>query len=237
MRIYPAIDVSGGACVRLFQGDFGKKTVYHADPVAVAVDLKEKGAMRLHMVNLDGSIEGSITEAMQDLIRGIKAASGLPLQFGGGIRTIDDLEMIFKAGADRAILGTTGALDAHFLETVLARYGDRIILSIDARDGFVATRGWLDTEKITAVELAVTAEKLGVAAVVHTDIARDGAMKGPNVEAYRKMREVYSGCLIASGGISKLEDLEALKLVNVDDAIIGKAIYEGALDIRRCEEV
>lgn len=237
MRIYPAIDISGGACVRLFQGDFGKKTVYNADPVAVAADLKEKGAQRLHVVNLDGSVEGCVTEAMRELIRGIKAASGVPLQFGGGIRTMDDLDAVFDAGADRAILGTSGALDTQFLEKVLGRFGDRILLSIDARDGFVATRGWLDTEKITAVELAANAEKLGVAAVVHTDIARDGAMKGPNVEAYRKMREVYSGVLIASGGIHKLEDLIALKGVEVDDAIIGKAIYEGALDIRRCEEV
>jgi phosphoribosylformimino-5-aminoimidazole carboxamide ribotide isomerase len=150
---------------------------------------------------------------------------------------MDDLDAVFDAGADRAILGTSGALDTQFLEKVLGRFGDRILLSIDARDGFVATRGWLDTEKITAVELAANAEKLGVAAVVHTDIARDGAMKGPNVEAYRKMREVYSGVLIASGGIHKLEDLIALKGVEVDDAIIGKAIYEGALDIRRCEEV
>ena len=237
MRIYPAIDISGGACVRLFQGDFGQKTVYNSDPVAVAKDLKEKGAQRLHVVNLDGSVEGCITEAMKDLIRGIKAAAGVPLQFGGGIRTMEDLEAVFEAGADKAILGTSGALDTPFLEAVLARFGDKIVLSIDAREGYVATRGWLDTEKITAVELAEKAERLGVAAVVHTDIARDGAMKGPNVEAYRKMREVYSGILIGSGGISKLEDLEALKAVGVEDAIVGKAIYEGALEIRRCEEV
>jgi len=237
MRIYPAIDISGGACVRLFQGDFGQKTVYNSDPVAVAKDLKEKGAQRLHVVNLDGSVEGCITEDMKALIRGIKAASGVPLQFGGGIRTVEDLEAVFEAGADKAILGTSGALDTPFLEAVLARFGDKIVLSIDARDGYVATRGWLDTEKITAVELAEKAQRLGVAAVVHTDIARDGAMKGPNVEAYRKMREVYYGILIGSGGISKLEDLEALKAVGVEDAIVGKAIYEGALEIRRCEEV
>jgi len=237
MRIYPAIDISGGACVRLFQGDFGQKTVYNADPVAVAKDLKEKGAQRLHVVNLDGSVEGCITEDMKALIRGIKAASGVPMQFGGGIRTMEDLEAVFEAGADKAILGTSGALDTPFLEAVLARFGDKIVLSIDARDGYVATRGWLDTEKITAVELAEKAQRLGVAAVVHTDIARDGAMKGPNVEAYRKMREVYFGILIGSGGISKLEDLEALKAVGVEDAIVGKAIYEGALEIRRCEEV
>lgn len=237
MRIYPAIDISGGACVRLFQGDFGQKTVYNSDPVAVAKDLKEKGAQRLHVVNLDGSVEGCITEDMRTLIRGIKAASGVPLQFGGGIRTMEDLEAVFEAGADKAILGTSGALDTPFLEAVLARFGDKIVLSIDARDGYVATRGWLDTEKITAVELAEKAQRLGVAAVVHTDIARDGAMQGPNVEAYRKMREVYFGTLIGSGGISKLEDLEALKAVGVEDAIVGKAIYEGALEIRRCEEV
>jgi phosphoribosylformimino-5-aminoimidazole carboxamide ribotide isomerase len=237
MRIYPAIDISGGACVRLFQGDFGQKTVYNSDPVAVAKDLKEKGAQRLHVVNLDGSVEGCITEDMKALIRGIKAASGVPLQFGGGIRTMEDLEAVFEAGADKAILGTSGALDTPFLEAVLARFGDKIVLSIDARDGYVATRGWLDTEKITAVELAEKAQRLGVAAVVHTDIARDGAMQGPNVEAYRKMREVYFGILIGSGGISKLEDLEALKAVGVEDAIVGKAIYEGALEIRRCEEV
>ena len=237
MRIYPAIDISGGACVRLFQGDFGQKTVYNADPVAVAKDLKEKGAQRLHVVNLDGSVEGCITEDMKALIRGIKAASGVPLQFGGGIRTMEDLEAVFEAGADKAILGTSGALDTPFLEAVLARFGDKIVLSIDARDGYVATRGWLDTEKITAVELAEKAQRLGVAAVVHTDIARDGVMQGPNVEAYRKMREVYFGILIGSGGISKLEDLEALKAVGVEDAIVGKAIYEGALEIRRCEEV
>ena len=191
MRIYPAIDISGGACVRLFQGDFGQKTVYSADPVAVAKDLTEKGAQRLHVVNLDGSVEGCITEDMKAMIRGIKAASGVPVQFGGGIRTMEDLEAVFEAGADKAILGTSGALDTPFLEAVLERYGDKIVLSIDARDGYVATRGWLDTEKITAVELAEKAQTLGVAAVVHTDIARDGAMKGPNVEAYRKMREVY----------------------------------------------
>ena len=237
MRIFPAIDISGGACVRLFQGDFGQKTVYNSDPVAVAKDLKEKGAQRLHVVNLDGSVEGCITEDMKALIRGIKAASGVPLQFGGGIRTMEDLEAVFEAGADKAILGTSGALDTPFLEAVLARFGDKIVLSIDARDGYVATRGWLDTEKITAVELAEKAQRLGVAAVVHTDIARDGAMQGPNVEAYRKMREVYFGILIGSGGISKLEDLEALKAVGVEDAIVGKAIYEGALEIRRCEEV
>lgn len=228
--IYPAIDIRGGRAVRLVQGDYSQETVYNDSPVNAALEWQAQGASWIHLVDLDGAKAGYPVNA--ELIGQIAAAVDVPVQLGGGLRTEADVERLLGLGVERIILGTAAIEDRAFVERVLARHGDRVAIGIDARDGRVATRGWLETSEVRAEELARELAAKGAAAFIFTDISRDGMMEGPNVEAIRSLA-AYSGAdVIASGGVSRIEDLRALaayKEEGISGAIVGKALYTGAI--------
>lgn len=228
--LYPAIDIRGGKCVRLLQGDYNKETVYNEDPVAVARDWEAQGAQWIHLVDLDGAKAGHPVN--DELIGRIVAAVKVPVQVGGGLRTEADVERLIGLGVSRVILGTAAIEDRAFVKKVLARYGSKVAIGIDARDGFVATRGWLETSEVKAEELAVSLAAEGAETFIFTDISRDGMMGGPNVEAIVRLAQVSGRTVIASGGVSKPEDLERLAghaADGVGGAIVGKALYTGSI--------
>jgi phosphoribosylformimino-5-aminoimidazole carboxamide ribotide isomerase len=225
--IYPAIDIRGGQCVRLVQGDYDQETVYGEDPVSVARQWEEQGADWIHVVDLDGAKAGEPTNA--ELIIRIAGAVKSPIQVGGGIRNLADVSRYLEAGVARVILGTAALEDPAFVRDALSQFGgERIAIGIDARDGYVATRGWLDTSEVKAEELAVTLAEAGARTFIFTDIARDGMLQGPNVESIVRLAKVSGQSVIASGGVSQVGDLEQLhKYVGdgVSGAIVGKALY------------
>ena len=229
-EVIPAIDLKGGQAVRLVQGDFDRATVFSDDPPAVARRWAEVGATRLHVVDLDGSKAGA--PAQLDVIRAIVGAVEVPVQLGGGMRSIEHVEAAFGAGLERVILGTAAVEDPTFLDAALARYGERIVGGIDARDGRVALRGCVDTSETDALDLARDLARRGVTTIVYTDIRRDGMLQGPNVEAMARMIEAVPGvAVIASGGVSALGDLVELAEAGAAGAIVGKAIYTGDVDL------
>jgi len=226
--IYPAIDIRGGKCVRLFQGDYGKETVYHDDPVAVAREWEAQGARWLHVVDLDGAKEGRPVNA--ELIGRIAAAVRIPVQTGGGLRREEDVARLVGLGAARVILGTAAIEDRAFVVRMLEKFGERIAIGIDARDGRVATRGWLETSEVRAEELAAALAAEGAAAFIFTDISRDGTLSGPNVDAIVRLARASGRTVIASGGVRETGDLLRLaahRRDGVGGAIVGKALYTG----------
>lgn len=228
--VIPAIDLKGGQAVRLVQGDFDQATVFGDDPPAVARRWAESGAGRLHVVDLDGSKAGA--PAQLEVVRAIVQAVEIPVQLGGGLRSIEQVEAAFDAGLERVILGTAAVEDPAFLDAALARFGERIVGGIDARDGQVAVRGWVDTSGRDALDLARDLARRGVKTIISTDIGRDGMLEGPNVDALARMVEaVPEVAVIASGGVSDLGDLVALAEVGAAGAIVGKALYTGAIDL------
>lgn len=229
MIILPAIDIKDGRCVRLFQGDYAQVTTYDADPVQVALRWQEAGASWLHLVDLDGAKEGYPANA--ELIKHIRAATTLHIEVGGGMRTLEHIEQVLGLGVDRVILGTVAITNRDLLQQAVERWGERIVVGLDARDGLVAIAGWLETSQVTAVALARELSELGVQRFVYTDIARDGALTGPNLKALSEMQQAVKSALIASGGVSSLDDLRALARCGVEGAIVGKAIYTGAVDL------
>ncbi len=235
MRLYPAIDILGGKCVRLYQGDYGKATVYGDDPAAMARELVRRGAQRLHLVDLDGAKAGRPVNLAA--IRAIRKAVPVPLQVGGGMRSAGDIEAVLAAGADRVVLGTKAAQDGEFLRSSFKSHGERIVLGLDARDGKVAVDGWLKVTSRSAADLAGEARTMGVKEAVYTDIATDGALSGPSLLALEAMGESGLG-IIASGGIRSLSDLAAVaQIPGVVGAIVGKAIYTGDLDLEKAVEM
>ncbi|MDP8922223.1 MAG: 1-(5-phosphoribosyl)-5-[(5-phosphoribosylamino)methylideneamino]imidazole-4-carboxamide isomerase [Chloroflexota bacterium] len=229
-EVIPAIDLKGGQAVRLVQGDFDRATVFDDDTSAVARRWVEAGARRLHVVDLDGSRVGAPVQL--EAIRAIVQAVDVPVQLGGGVRSIEHVEAAFDAGLEQVILGTAAVEDPVFLDAALARYGERIVGGIDARDGVVAVRGWIDTSGRDALELARDLAGRGVRTIIYTDIGRDGTLQGPNVEAVARMVEAVPGvAVIASGGVSDLGDLVALAEAGAAGAIVGKALYTGAIDL------
>ena len=229
-EVIPAIDLKGGQAVRLVQGDFDRATAFGDDPPAVARRWAEAGAARLHVVDLDGSKAGA--PAQLDVVRAIVQAVEIPVQLGGGLRSLEHVEAAFDAGVERVILGTAAVEDPAFLDAALARFGERIVGGIDARDGKVAVRGWVDTSEKDALELARDLAGRGVRTIVYTDIRRDGMLEGANVEGIARMIEAVPGvAVIASGGVSDLGDLVALAEAGAAGAIVGKALYTGALDL------
>jgi phosphoribosylformimino-5-aminoimidazole carboxamide ribotide isomerase len=228
--IYPAIDIRGGKCVRLLQGDYSKETVFHENPVEVARQWEASGAGWIHLVDLDGAREG---RPVNDAIIGEIARSvGIPVQVGGGLRSMDHLETLIGAGVSRVILGTAAIEDRPFVEEALRVYGEKVAIGIDARNGYVATRGWLETSEVKAEELAVRLAGLGARTFIFTDISRDGMMKGPNVDAIVALARACGQTVIASGGVSGYEDVRRLAEHAADGvagAIIGKALYTGAI--------
>ncbi|MFN8636404.1 MAG: 1-(5-phosphoribosyl)-5-[(5-phosphoribosylamino)methylideneamino]imidazole-4-carboxamide isomerase [Chloroflexota bacterium] len=229
-EVIPAIDLQGGRCVRLVQGDFAQSTVYGDDPPGMAKRWEAAGASRIHVVDLDGAKEGGPRQLA--VVAEIVKAVGVPVQLGGGMRTIADIEAALAAGVDRAIVGTKAIEDPSFVDEALARFGARIGIGIDAKDGRVAVRGWVDVSDVGAVDLARTMAQKGARTIVYTDIGRDGMLIGPNVEAMRRMAEaVPEIAVIASGGVGALQDVLDLAATGTVGVIVGKAIYTGNVDL------
>lgn len=231
--IYPAIDIRDGKCVRLVQGDYNRETVYNDDPVAVARDWEAQGGQWIHLVDLDGAKAGRpVNDA---LIGRIAQAVGVPVQVGGGLRSEADVDRLLGLGVSRVILGTAAIEDRAFVSRVLAKHGAAVAIGIDARNGLVATRGWLETSEVKAEDLAVQLAAEGAQTFIFTDISRDGMMGGPNVEAIVRLAQVSGRTVIASGGVSKPEDLDRLA-AHADDgvggAIVGKALYTGSISLQ-----
>ena len=229
MIILPAIDIKDGRCVRLYQGDYDQVTTYDDDPVRVALRWQEAGAQWLHVVDLDGATAGYPVNS--DLIRRIRKETTFNIEVGGGLRTLDDIDMILKLGVDRVILGTIAIKNPALLKEALLRWGERIVVGLDARAGKVAISGWRENSQVDAVALAQELCTLGVQRFIYTDISRDGSLQGPNIEALQAMQRAVSCAIIASGGVSSLDDLRTLAAVGVEGAIVGKAIYTGNVDL------
>jgi len=229
MIILPAIDIKDGRCVRLYQGDYAQVTTYDTDPVQVALRWQNAGASWLHIVDLDGAAQGSPANA--DLIGRIRETTSLHIEVGGGMRSLADIEQILGLGVNRVILGTVAITDRALLQDALARWGEQIVVGLDARDGWVAISGWRETSKVKAITLAAELCEAGVQRFVYTDISRDGALTGPNLLALKEMQHTISCALIASGGVKSLADLQALASLGVEGTIVGKAIYTGDVDL------
>ena len=235
MILYPAIDLVGGKAVRLFKGDYAQMTVYSDDPVSVAKAFQNAGVTRMHLVDLEAAKSGIPENAAT--IRAIAEKTDLFLEVGGGIRTMETLEQYLALGVDRAILGTAAVTDPDFLREAVAKYGEKVAVGVDLKDGYVAIKGWTETSDLTADAFFTKMEEFGVKTVICTDISRDGAMKGTNRELYKALSEKFSIDLIASGGVSSIDDVAALKAMGLHGAIIGKAYYTGAIDLREALEV
>lgn len=235
MVIYPAVDIRNGKCVRLSQGKFDDMTVYSDNPVDMAVKWKDMGAGNLHVVDLDGARCGQPVN--MDVIEEITASTGIFVQVGGGIRSIDAVQKIFAAGASRIILGTSAVQSPKLVEEALDRFGDRIAIGIDARDGLVAVEGWEKTSEFSAVSFARKMCEMGVKTIIYTDISRDGMLSGPNLAAMSQMVDSVDADIIASGGIGRSKDITDLKKTGVSGAIIGKALYTGAVDLKEALEL
>lgn len=229
MMIYPAIDIKDGKCVRLTQGKFDKEKVYFESPPEVAKLWQEKGSKVLHIVDLDGALEGESKNL--SVIKKIVEAVDIPIQLGGGIRSLETIKALIDIGISRVILGTKAIEDREMLRKAVKMYGNRIVVSIDAKDGYVALNGWTKTSEVIALDFAKELETLGVKTIVYTDIARDGMMKGPNFEAIKKMKEHVEIDVIASGGVTSLDDIIELSKIGVAGAIVGKALYEGKINL------
>lgn len=234
MLLIPAIDLKNGRCVRLLQGELDSETVYSDDPAAMACSFEDAGAKRLHLVDLDGAFRGQGKNL--DSIHSILKSISIPVQLGGGLRTADDVERMLKLGVSSVIIGTMAVKNPDIFEDIIKRYSsEQIILGIDARNRKVAIEGWQEGTEIYDVDFALHWKKVGIQRVVFTDIARDGMLSGPNMEALRNFARGTGLKIVASGGISSMEDLEQLKTLEedgVDQVISGKAIYEGKLDLK-----
>lgn len=235
MLIFPAIDMYGGKAVRLYRGDYEQMTVYSDDPVSVARDFVAAGAEQIHMVDLEGARDGDMPNL--GTVREIYRATGAFIELGGGIRSLDALARVFDAGVSRAILGTAAVSDPAFLEAAVAKYGSKIAAGCDLRDGVVAVKGWLESSGVTADEFFSRMTALGIDTIICTDIARDGAMRGANAALYGEIMAAHPGIkLIASGGVSGMEDIGRLRVLNLYGAIVGKAYYTGAIDLKKAVE-
>jgi len=239
MIIIPAIDLRGGRCVRLTQGRAADETVYSGNPVAVAKEWAEAGAEMLHIVNLDGALNRDDTENLKALER-ILFEVNIPVQFGGGVRSLDDVRQLDELGATRIVIGTTAIENPILLERIIDEFGSTIVVGIDARDGRVALRGWETLSPFTAIEFAQKVAEIGVERIVYTDIARDGMLTGVNLEATRELAEASGLKVTAAGGVASLDDIRALKPLaefGVDSVIIGKALYEGIFTLEDALDV
>jgi phosphoribosylformimino-5-aminoimidazole carboxamide ribotide isomerase len=228
--LYPAIDIRGGRCVRLVEGDFNRETAFDADPADAATRWADAGAKWLHVVDLDGSVAGEPVNL--DAIARIREAVDIPIQLGGGIRTDAHIASALDRGISRVILGTAALRSTAFVESSAKRWGDKIAIGLDARDGKLAASGWIEQTDIDAVPFAQDLAKLGVRHFVFTDIRRDGTLKGPNIDALREMVHAVKARVIASGGVGSLDDLDAIQVTGADGAIIGRALYDGRVNLR-----
>lgn len=235
MLIFPAIDLYDKKAVRLFKGDYNQMTVYSENPLEVAKGFKAAGAEYIHMVDLEGAKDG--TTPNFDIVASVAKESGLRVEIGGGIRNEETVKKYIDAGVMRVILGTAALNDRQFLETVCKKYGDKIAVGADLKDGQVAVKGWLETSNVSGMDFLSEMESLGVKTVICTDISRDGAMRGTNRELYKELSEKFSMDIVASGGVSTLDDVKALREMDLYGAIVGKAIYTGDIDLKEAIEV
>lgn len=235
MHIFPAIDIIGGKAVRLFKGDYAQMTVYHDDPLAVAKSFERDGAKFIHLVDLEGAKTGGTPN--MDTIRRIAGETGLFTEVGGGIRDMQTVKAYLENGVDRVILGTAAVTDEAFLRQAVETYGEKIAVGMDLKDGFVAIKGWTEQSAYSGEAFFEKMQKMGVKTVICTDISRDGAMQGTNLKLYERLQQTFRVDIIASGGVSSLEDVAALREMGVYGAIIGKAYYTGAIALARAIEV
>lgn len=234
MVLFPAIDILSGKAVRLYKGDYNAVTVYSERPWEFAEDFVDKGCSAIHIVDLDGAKSGETVNI--DTVKRIAAVKGLYSEIGGGIRNMETVSRYLEAGVDRVILGTAALKDPSFLKNALREYGDRIAVGVDLKDGKVAVKGWHETSNKDGIEFLKELEDLGVEGVIVTDISRDGAMKGTNLDLYGRIKEEVSLKVTASGGVSTIEDIVALKSMGLYGAIIGKAYYTGAIKLKEALE-
>ena len=235
MYIFPAIDLIDGKAVRLRKGDYNEVTVYSDSPAEVAASFEEKGARFLHVVDLDGAKDG--TTANFQTVRDIIERTGLSVEIGGGVRDIERVKKYMDIGVDRVIIGTAAVTDPEFLAEAVKLYGDRIVVGVDVKDGFVAIKGWLEISEVSCFDFCEKLSKMGVNTVICTDISKDGMMSGTNVELYRQLKERFGMNIIASGGVSSIDDVRALSEMDIFGAIVGKALYTGDVDLERAISV
>ena len=238
MRIIPAVDIKEGRCVRLVQGKVDQETVYSNDPLSMANHWDEEGAQTIHVVDLDGAFQGSPINA--EIVKNIIYSSSVDIQVGGGIRTLETIETYVKAGAYRVIIGTVAQQEPEFVEEACKRFPDKIIVGIDARDGLVAVKGWVEVSEQKATDLAQKLKGYGIAGFIFTDISRDGMLQGPNLESIKEFAESTQLPVIASGGVSRLEDIKnlaKLESYGVEGVIVGKALYDKTLTFKEARDV
>lgn len=230
MRLYPAIDIKNGKCVRLLQGQFDKETVYSDSPIEVAKKWKEAGASFIHVVDLDGALDGIWTN--KKTIASIVQDVNIPVQTGGGIRKLEDIEERLNVGLNRVIIGTLAIKKPELVKQAVKKFGsDKIVVGIDAKDGMVAVHGWEEVSEVSALDLCLQMKEYGVNTIVYTDISKDGMMSGPNIEQTKELVEKTGMDIIASGGVSNIDDLKNIRSINAEGAIIGKALYTEAIDL------
>ena len=229
MKIFPAIDLYNKCAVRLYKGNYDEMTVYSENPTEIALDFKKCGADCIHVVDLEGAKDGSTPNI--DVVERIVKESGLFVEIGGGIRTMEVLDRYFTSGVSRAILGTAAVTDEAFLRAAVSKYGEKIAVGADVKDGYIAIKGWIEKSEYTLDEFFSKMSGLGVKTIICTDISKDGAMRGTNLEMYRELSRKYSLDIVASGGVSNLSDVRELAKMKLYGAIIGKAYYTGAINI------
>lgn len=234
MKLFPAIDLYDGKAVRLYKGDYGNMTVYSENPIEIARDFERKGIQYIHLVDLEGAKDGTVPNI--DIIKQIAGETRLFCQVGGGIRTIETIDAYLQAGIDRVILGTAAVRSPSLLKEAVEKYGDRIAVGVDIKDGFVAIHGWTEKTDHSCFAFCEKMQDLGVKTVICTDISKDGAMKGTNRGLYKALSERLSINITASGGISDINDIKALRELGIYGAIIGKAYYIGAIDLEEALE-
>lgn len=230
MQIYPAIDIIDGKAVRLSQGSFDNVTVFNDTPADAAKDWVDAGATYIHIVDLDGARYGKTF--VIDIIKDIKSKYNIKIETGGGVRTMKDIDDRIEAGASRVIIGTAAVKNPKLVKEAVEKYGDKIAVGVDAKNGMVAISGWEEVSNVTAVDLCLKMKSYGVNTVIYTDISKDGMMSGPNIESTKDLIEKTGMDIIASGGVSKIEDVENVNNINAAGVIIGKALYNGALDLK-----
>ena len=235
MNIFPAIDLYDKKAVRLYKGNYDEMTVYSNNPIEIAYDFEKSGAKFIHMVDLEGAKNGTTPNI--DIVKEVATKTSLFVEIGGGIRNMETVEKYLNAGVKRVILGTSAVTDEEFLKNAISKYHEKIAVGADVKDGYIAIKGWIEKSQYSLDDFLSKMQKLGVKTVICTDISKDGAMKGTNLALYKELSEKYSLDIVASGGVSTVDDIIALRKMNLYGAIIGKAYYTGAINLKEAIEV
>ncbi|MBQ4510439.1 MAG: 1-(5-phosphoribosyl)-5-[Clostridia bacterium] len=235
MNIFPAIDLYDKKAVRLYKGNYDEMTVYSNNPIEIAQDFENNGAKFIHMVDLEGAKNGTTPNI--EIVKEVATKTSLFVEIGGGIRSIETVEKYLNAGVSRVILGTAAVTDEDFLKEAISKHKEKIAVGADVKDGYIAIKGWIEKSQYSLDEFLSKMQKIGVKTVICTDISKDGAMKGTNLKLYKELSEKYSLDIVASGGVSTIDDIKALREMDLYGAIIGKAYYTGAIDLKEAIEV